>query len=116
MKSDTSVESQNDSSDASSNEDLNNNMYYEGEGVEYQNNLQILKATNITDKESGSIDESTDKQTPLISPNKSSLIFDYTDAYMIRSLCFDGLNNGRLTEIHLNIKDITKSNIDIIMC
>ncbi|TBT96690.1 hypothetical protein CWI36_3441p0010, partial [Hamiltosporidium magnivora] len=52
MKSDTRVESQNDSSDASSNEDLNNNMYYEGEGVEYQNNLQTLKATNITDKES----------------------------------------------------------------
>ncbi|TBU05032.1 hypothetical protein CWI37_0057p0030 [Hamiltosporidium tvaerminnensis] len=116
MKSDTSVESQNDSIDASSNEDLNNNMYYGGEGVEYQNNLEILKATNITDKESGSIDETTDKQPPSFSPNKSSLIFDYNDAYMIRSLCFDGLNNERLTEIHLNIKDITKSNIDIIMC
>ncbi|TBU13643.1 hypothetical protein CWI38_0373p0030 [Hamiltosporidium tvaerminnensis] len=111
---DTRMESKHDSINASLNVGLNNNLYYE-ETI-YQKNTQALKSASIRESESFCIDESVDKQIPLLSPNDSILIFDYSYAYMIRSRYFDSLIYSGFTEIILNIKNITKSNIDVIMC
>ncbi|TBU20245.1 hypothetical protein CWI38_0106p0050 [Hamiltosporidium tvaerminnensis] len=43
----------------------------------------------------------------------NTLTFDYSDNYQIKSRYFDRFNKPELNEICLNIKAITKSNIDI---
>ncbi|TBU01514.1 hypothetical protein CWI36_1325p0020 [Hamiltosporidium magnivora] len=62
------------------------------------------------------IENSVNKNSFLFQNPSPILIFEYSSSYMIRSKYFDGLKFSEFTEIHLNIKDITKSNIDIIMC
>ncbi|KAK1350075.1 hypothetical protein LUQ84_001060 [Hamiltosporidium tvaerminnensis] len=44
------------------------------------------------------------------------IIFDYSEKCIIRSKYFDKVSQSGLTEINLNIKNITKSNIDCCMC
>ncbi|TBT99311.1 hypothetical protein CWI38_0683p0040 [Hamiltosporidium tvaerminnensis] len=54
-------------------------------------------------------------KTTQIRPFKRTMDYitiDYSNIFIIRSRCFDILHRSKLRETNINIKDITKSNID----
>ncbi|TBT97943.1 hypothetical protein CWI39_2665p0010, partial [Hamiltosporidium magnivora] len=52
------------------------------------------------------------KQSRPCQRTMDSISIDYSNIFIIRSRCFDILYRSKLHETNINIKDITKSNID----
>ncbi|TBU05410.1 hypothetical protein CWI39_0682p0010 [Hamiltosporidium magnivora] len=87
---------------------VDSNMIY------YGDNIQNLEEPDV-DASFEILADSENENSLLFKTPVDILIFEYSNSYVIRSMYFDNSNSSEINEIYLNIKDITKGNIDIHM-
>ncbi|KAK1347604.1 hypothetical protein LUQ84_002869 [Hamiltosporidium tvaerminnensis] len=82
--------------------------------IYYGDNIQNLEEPDV-DASFEILADSENENSLLFQIPVDILIFEYSNSYVIRSMYFDNSNSSEINEIYLNIKDITKGNIDIHM-
>ncbi|TBU09413.1 hypothetical protein CWI36_0032p0020 [Hamiltosporidium magnivora] len=87
---------------------VDSNMIY------YGDNIQNLEEPDV-DASFEILADSENENSLLFKTPVDIIIFEYSNSYVIRSMYFDNCNSSEINEIYLNIKDITKGNIDIHM-